>query len=157
MLSPEAEAVDVQLLGQVTSAESGRSCSPTGSGAILPAWRAGRVALTPAPTHSTSGRFRRVASVARQDSARDVRKRQPKKMLSAPGLTVFDPEKSASDATTALAVVCATWLEDVGMSDFQALRLAPPVLETWATGGRLLSRAVVDFGLEWSLPAADGV
>jgi hypothetical protein len=43
------------------------------------------------------------------------------------------------------------------MTDFQALRLAPPVLETWATGGRLLSREVVDFGLEWSLPAADGI
>ena len=87
----------------------------------------------------------------------DVRKRQPKTMLSAPGLTVFDPEKRPSDATTALAVVCATWLEDVGMTDFQALRLAPPVLETWATGGRLLARAVVDFGLQWSLPAADGI
>ncbi len=74
-----------------------------------------------------------------------------------PKLTVFDPEKCGSDATTALAVVCATWLEDVGMTDFQALRLAPPVLETWATRGRLLSRAIVDFGLEWSLPAADGV
>jgi len=66
-------------------------------------------------------------------------------------------EKRPSDATTALAVVCATWLEDVGTSDFEALRLAPPVLEIWAAGGRLLSRAVVDFGLEWSLPAADGV
>src|SRR5271167_710350 len=87
----------------------------------------------------------------------DVRKRQPKTMLSAPGLTVFDPEKRPSDATTALAIVCATWLEDVGMTAFEALRLAPPVLETWATGGRLLSRAVVDFDLEWSLPVADGI
>ena len=78
-------------------------------------------------------------------------------MLSAPGLTLFDPEKRPSDATTALAVVCATWLDDVGMSDFEALRLAPPVLETWASGGRLLSRSAVDFGLEWSLPIADGV
>ena len=50
-----------------------------------------------------------------------MRKRQPKAMLSAPGLTVFDPDKRPSDATTALAVVCATtWLDDVGMSDFQA-------------------------------------
>jgi hypothetical protein len=56
-----------------------------------------------------------------------------------------------------LVVVRATWLEDVGVADFQALRLAPPVLETWATRGRLLSRAVVDFGLEWSLLAADGI
>jgi hypothetical protein len=81
----------------------------------------------------------------------DVRKCQPKTMLSAPGLTVFDPEKRPSDATT--AVVWATCLEDVGMSDFEALRLAPPVLEIWAAGGRLISRNVVDFGLESSPPA----
>lgn len=56
---------------------------------------------------------------------------------------VFDPERRPSNATTALAVVCATWLEDVGMNDFQALRLAPPALETWASGGRLLSRSAV--------------
>ena len=86
-----------------------------------------------------------------------MRKRQPKKLLSHAGLTVFDPEKGDSDATTALAVVCATWLEDVGTTDFQALRLAPPVLETWAQRRQALSRAVVDFGLEWSLPAADGI
>jgi len=86
-----------------------------------------------------------------------VRKRQPKTLLCTPGLTRFEPDKAGSDATTALAVVCAIWLEDVGMTDFQALRLAPPVLETWATGGRLLSRAVEDFDLDWSLPAADGI
>ncbi len=78
-------------------------------------------------------------------------------MYTRPDPTVFDPEKRPSDATTALAVVCATWLEDVGVTDFQALRLAPPVLETWASGGRLVSRNVVDFDLEWSLPAADGI
>jgi len=44
----------------------------------------------------------------------------------------------------------------LALDDFEALRLAPPVLESRATGGRLLSRAVVDFDLEWSLPAADG-
>ena len=86
-----------------------------------------------------------------------MRHRQPNKLLCAPGLTRYEPDKGGSDATTALAVVCATWLEDVRMTDFQALRLAPPVLETWASGGRLLSRSAVDFGLEWSLPAADGV
>jgi len=56
---------------------------------------------------------------------------------------------------TALAVVCATWLDDVGMTDFQALRLAPPVLEVWAPKGQLRSRRVEDFGLPWSLPAAE--
>jgi hypothetical protein len=45
----------------------------------------------------------------------------------------------------------------VGMSDFEALRLAPPVLEVWATGGRLVSREVVGFALDWPLPAADGI
>jgi hypothetical protein len=42
------------------------------------------------------------------------------------------------------------------MSDFDALRLAPPVLEAWAPGGRLVSRMVVDFGMDWPLPVADG-
>jgi hypothetical protein len=153
----ETDATDVQLLGQVTSAVEWPKLlaywerrNPSG----VASWprRLDRSAhalnLWPLP----AGRVGRAAGLGG-----DVRKRQPKTMLSAPGLTVFDPEKRPSDATTALAVVCATWLEDVGMSDFQALRLAPPVLETWATGGRLISRNVVDFGLEWSLPAADGI
>ena len=87
----------------------------------------------------------------------DVRRRQPKRMLSTPGLLVFDPDEPGTDARSGLAVVCATWLEDIGMSEFKALRLAPPVLEAWATGGRLISREVVDFGLDWPLPAADGI
>jgi hypothetical protein len=49
------------------------------------------------------------------------------------------------------------WLEDVGMSDFRALRLAPPVLEAWAPGGRLVSREIIDFDLDWSLPPPDGI
>jgi hypothetical protein len=153
----EPEAVDVQLLGQVTSAEEWPKLlaywerrNPSGVAAWPRRLERGSYALNLWPL--AAGRVGRAAGLGG-----DVRKRQPKTMLSAPGLTVFDPEKRPSDATTALAVVCATWLEDVGMTDFQALRLAPPVLETWATGGRLLSRAVVDFGLEWSLPAADGV
>jgi hypothetical protein len=153
----ETHAVDVQLLGQITSAVEWPKLlaywerrNPSG----VASWprrldpSAHALNLWPLP----AGRVGRAAGLGG-----DVRKRQPKTMLSAPGLTVFDPEKRPSDATTALAVVCATWLEDVGMTDFQALRLAPPVLETWATGGRLLSRAVVDFDLEWSLPAADGM
>jgi hypothetical protein len=153
----ETHATDVQLLGQVTSAVEWPKLlaywerrNPSG----VASWprrldpSAHALNLWPLP----AGRVGRAAGLGG-----DVRKRQPKTILSAPGLTVFDPEKRPSDATTALAVVCATWLEDVGVTDFQALRLAPPVLETWATRGRLLSRAVVDFGLEWSLPAADGI
>lgn len=153
----ESEAVDVQLLGQVTSAEEWPKLlaywerrNPSGVAAWPRRLERGAYALNLWPL--AAGRVGRAAGLGG-----DVRKRQPKTMLSAPGLTVFDPEKRPSDATTALAVVCATWLEDVGMSHFQALRLAPPVLEAWAPGGRLLSRAVVDFDLEWSLPAADGI
>jgi hypothetical protein len=153
----DVEAVDVQLLGQVTSASEWPK--------LLAYWERrnpGGVAAWPRQLDQSAyalnlwplpaGRFGHAAGLGA-----DVRKRQPKTMLSAPGLTVFDPEKGAGDAATALAVVCATWLDDVGMTDFPALRLAPPVLESWATGGRLISRAVVDFGLDWPLPAADGI
>jgi hypothetical protein len=153
----DVQAVDVQLLGQVTSASEWPKLlaywerrNPGG----VAAWprrldpSAHALNLWPLP----AGRLGHAAGLGA-----DVRKRQPRRMLSTPGLTVFDPEKRSSDAITALAVVCATWLEDVGMSDFEALRLAPPVLEGWAPGGRLVSRAVVDFGLDWLLPAADGI
>jgi hypothetical protein len=153
----EAEAVDVQLLAQVTPAVEWPKLlaywerrNPSGVATWPRRLDAGAHALNLWPL--PAGRVGRAAGLGA-----DVRKRQPKKLLCTPGLTRFEPDKGGSDATTALAVVCATWLEDVGVTDFQALRLAPPVLETWATGGRLLSRAVVDFGLEWSLPVADGI
>ena len=81
----------------------------------------------------------------------DVRKRQPKRLLCTPGLTTFTPD--GGDPHTALAVVCATWLEDIAMEAFPAIRLAPPILEQWAANGRLLAREVVDYDLPWSLPA----
>ena len=153
----DVAAADVQLLGQITSSADWPKLlaywerrNPAG----VTAWprrldpSAHALNLWPLP----AGRLGHAAGLGA-----DVRKRQPKRMLSAPGLTVFDPETELSDATTALAVACATWLEDVGMSDFDALRLAPPVLEAWATRGRLVSREVVEFGLDWPLPAADGI
>jgi hypothetical protein len=84
----------------------------------------------------------------------DVRKRQPRQLLSTPALAVFTPSPLSS-ATLVLCGLCASWLEGVGMEKFAALRIAPPILEDWAPGGRLLSREVVDFGLSWSLPTAD--
>jgi hypothetical protein len=153
----EANAVDVQLLGQVTGAAEWPKLlahwerrNPSG----VASWprrldpSAYALNLWPLP----AGRIGPAAGLGA-----DVRKRQPKRMLCTPGLTVFDPDRDDSDATSALAIVCASWLEDVGMSDFAALRLAPPVLEIWATAGRLISRAAVDFGLDWSLPPADGI
>jgi len=153
----DVKAVDVQLLGQVTSALEWPKLlafwerrNPAG----VAGWprRLGpseyALNLWPLPPGRVGGA---------PGLGSDVRKRQPKKLLCTPGLTTFDPENGRSDATTALAVVCAIWLEDVGMTDFQALRLAPPILEAWATGGRLISREAIDFGLKWSLPVADGI
>jgi hypothetical protein len=153
----EAQAVDVQLLGQVTSAAEWPKLlahweqrNPSGVAAWPRRLNSSECALNLWPLQA--GRVGRAAGLGG-----DVRKRQPKKMLCTPGLIVFDPEKPESDAMTGLAAVCATWLEDVGTTDFEALRLAPPVLETWATKGRLISREVVDFDLDWSLPTADGI
>jgi hypothetical protein len=153
----DVQAVDVQLLAQITAASEWPKLlaywerrNPGGVGAWPRRLDSSAYALNLWPL--PAGRVGHTAALGG-----DVRKRQPRRMLSTPGLTVFDPEKRPSDATTALAVVCATWLEDVGMSDFEALRLAPPVLESWAPGGRLVSRVVVDFDLDWPLPAADGI
>ncbi len=151
-----SEAVDVQLVGQVTAAAEWPKLlsywerrNPTGVGAWPRRLDAGAYALNLWPL--APGRL------PQPGVGGDVRKRQPKKLLCTPGLTVFDPEKGGADARTALAVVCTTWLEDVGMNDFTALRQAPPVLETWAPGGRLILREVVDFELDWPLPPPSGI
>lgn len=83
--------------------------------------------------------------------------RQPAQMHGAPAFTVFNPQRIGSDAAMALAIVCTGWFESVRNSDYPAMRFAPPILEGWAVGGRLLSREIVDFGLKWSLPPAEGV
>src|ERR1700730_10221780 len=148
------DAVDVQLLGQVTSAAEWSK--------LLAYWerrKPGWVATWPQQLEPgacalnlwplPAGRVGRAAGLGA-----DVRKRQPKRVLATPGVNVFDPE--AVDVRTGFAVVCAIWLENAG-TDFKALQLAPPVLEASTTGGRLVSREIVDFGLEWSLPPADGL
>ncbi len=153
----EAEAIDIQLLGQLTTAMEWPKLlaywerrNPSGVAAWPRRLRPGAYALNLWPL--PAGRVGRAAALGS-----DVRERQPKKLLCTPGLTVFDPTMRGGDGATALAIVCASWLEDVGMSDFRALRLAPPVLEAWATGGRLVSREIIDFDLDWSLPAPDGI
>jgi hypothetical protein len=152
------EVLQVQLLGQATAAAewprllaywqqrhpSGTAEWPSrvDSGAwVLNLW--------PLPAGS-AGRARGVGG--------DVYMRQPMKMHGAPALTVFNPQRTGTDATTALAVVCAVWFESVRKTDYPAMRFAPPILEEWAEGGRLLLREIIDFGLKWSLPsAADGM
>jgi hypothetical protein len=157
LMRSEAEVVDVQLLGQVTAAAEWPKLraywerrNPSGVGAWPRRLDPGDYALNLWPL--PAGRVARAAGLGG-----DVRKRQPKDILCTPGLTRFNPSEENNDMTTGLAVVSAIWLEDIGMEKFQALRLAPPVLEAWAPGGRLISRTVEDFGLDWSLPAADGI
>jgi hypothetical protein len=151
----EADAVSVQLLGQVTPAADWPKLfdywerrKPGWTATWPPQLEPGAYALNLWPL--PAGRVGRAAGLGA-----DVRKRQPKKVLTTPGVTVFDPE--AVDVRTAFSAVCAIWLEHAGTTAFQALRLAPPVLESWTTGGRLVSREVVDFDLDWSSPAADGI
>jgi hypothetical protein len=87
----------------------------------------------------------------------DVGMRQPTKMHGAPALTVFNPERTGTAAATALAVIGAGWVEGLRLTDYPAMRFAPPILESWGAGGRLLSREIVDYGLNWPLPRAEGV
>ena len=107
----EAEAVDVQLLVQVTPAAEWPKLlaywerrNPSGAATWPRRLDPGAHALNLWPL--SAGRVGRPAGLGR-----DVRKRQPKTMLSAPGLTVFDPEKSASDATALRAgsAACLTF------------------------------------------------
>jgi hypothetical protein len=121
------DAVALQLVGQVTPAAEWPKLlahwdarNPSGVAAWPRRLDPGAYALNLWPMRA--GSARRLAGVGG-----DVRKRQPKQLLTTPGLTVFSPEETAGDAQTALAVVCATWLDDVGTSAYAAMRLAPPM------------------------------
>lgn len=147
--------MEVQPLAQVTPTSEWPKLRsywsrriPAGTGAWPAHIEPGSFALNLWPI--APGRVGRAAGLGA-----DVFARQPKMLLCTPGLSVFDPH-TGSDVHTVLAVLVATWLTDVGM-EVPALRLAPPVLECWAPGGRLLSREVATFGLKWQLPPPDGV
>lgn len=151
------EAIRVQLLGQATSAAEWpkllaywQQRHPSGTAKwprrVEPgAWV---LNLWPLPAGS-AGHAKGVG--------RDVGMRQPTKMHGAPALTVFNPLRRGTAATTALALICASYFEGLHKTDYPAMRFAPPILEEWAAGGRLLLREIVDFGLHWSLPPAAGV
>lgn len=81
-------------------------------------------------------------------------KRQPSKLLSAPGIAVFDPTTRRVSSEGALATLIGNWLDDVRVHDDypRGLELAPPLLEEWAPNGRIVSRRVVTFDLDWELP-----
>lgn len=71
------------------------------------------------------------------------------KPIAVPAFIQFDlrlPPESA------LALVASVWLAKEAVADFDAVALAPPVLERYL-GGRCASRETVDYDLEWQLPA----
>lgn len=73
------------------------------------------------------------------------------KPLAVPAFIQFDlnlPPESA----LALALAVSVWLTKEAVTDFDAVALALPILERYL-GGRLESRATVDYGLDWQLAA----
>lgn len=60
----------------------------------------------------------------------------------------FDLERLPPDA--ALAITARLWLEQIAVRDFDAVALAPPVLEVFV-GGELAERRMVTFGAEYDL------
>lgn len=71
------------------------------------------------------------------------------KPLAVPAFIQFDlnlPPESA------LALAASVWLSMEAVTDFDAVALAPPILERYL-GGQLASRATVDYGLDWQLAA----
>jgi hypothetical protein len=86
-------------------------------------------------------------------------RRQPRNLLGTPALVCFDLTQGPTSANAALARAIAGWVDDVlahgEYSD--GLRLAPPILEEWASKGRLVRRRIVTFDLEWQLASAEGV
>ena len=54
------------------------------------------------------------------------------------------------EAEAALAVASSVWLQQVATRELNAVALAPPILERYASG-RLVRRQTVDLGLDWPL------
>ncbi len=84
-------------------------------------------------------------------------RRQPRKLLSTPAVLSFDPAQSATSSDDAFARAIAGWIVDVLAHDEypSGILLAPPLLEEWASNGRLVRRRVVTFDLDWQLAAAE--
>jgi hypothetical protein len=86
-------------------------------------------------------------------------KRQPRKVLGTPALVRFDASSSTTNPDDALARAIASWVDDVlAHNEYpNGVRLAPPILEEWASKGRLVRRRVLTFDLDWQLAPAEGV
>jgi hypothetical protein len=159
MARADGSPAEVQLLGQVSGSKDWphireywtRRTGLTGS------WpqRLGPSELVLNLWPISPGRLRLTAGVGLKPE-----KRQPRKLLSTPALLSFDPTQRSVNSEGALAQVIASWVDDVVIAHSEypnGLLLAPPILEEWAPKGQLARRTVLPFGLDWQLPAAEGV
>jgi hypothetical protein len=156
---PERPPTAVQLLGQISGADDWpqirdhwtRRVGLTGSWPqrlnpgerVLNLWP-----CAPGSVKLTTGVGLRVA------------KRQPRRLLSTPALLRFNPAERRITSEGALAQAILSWVDDVVVAHGEypnGVQLAPPILEEWAPKGRLVSRQIHTFDVEWQLPAADGV
>ncbi len=48
------------------------------------------------------------------------------------------------------SLAASVWLTREAVTDFDAVALAPPILERYV-GGQFASRATLDYGLDWQL------
>lgn len=148
---------DVQLLGQVSGGQDWprirkywtRRAGLTGSWPTRLAPDELALNLWPIPP----GRLQLTAGVGL-----NAQKRQPRKLLGTPAFLTYHASPTVT-AETALARAIASWLDDVVAHDEypNGIRLAPPVLEEWASKGQLTRRRVVTFSLDWQLGPAEGV
>jgi hypothetical protein len=158
LASASGSPTDVQLLGQVSVSEDWQSIREhwTRRAGLTGAWpnRVGpnEVILNLWPI--VPGRLQLTTGVGAKPQ-----KRQPQKLLGTPALACYDPAVGRKSSEDALARTVASWVDDVlSHGEFSSgLRLAPPILEEWASKGRLMSRRVLAFDLEWPLAAAEGL
>ena len=84
----------------------------------------------------------------------------PWQLLSTPWMLGFDPAQPGISSEGALLTAIPRWIDDVVIEHNEypnGVSLAPPILEEWATKGRLLRRTILTFDLDWQLPAAEGI
>jgi hypothetical protein len=87
-------------------------------------------------------------------------KRQPRTLLSSPFLLNWDPTRRPVDTKDALLAAIPSWIDDIVFERHEypnGIQLAPPILEEWASKGRLVRRTVLTFNLDWQLAPAEDV
>jgi hypothetical protein len=149
---------DVQLLGQISGSRDWPLIREywTRRSGLTGSWPArlapGELALNLWPI--PPGRLQLTTGVGGSPQ-----KRQPRTVLGTPALIRYDGNSPTATADEALARAIHSWVTDVlAHNEYgSGLELAPPILEAWAPKGRLISRRVVTFDLDWPLASAGGV